>query len=291
MRRPFVLAVSVAALAMLASVGIAHADCAADADCPQGLVCQEVGTVGCPPCAAGEPCDPQPCEPETIRECVPGPCATDADCGAGLRCLKLTYEVCPDVAEPTCAPDAECPAPSDADDPPCAETSVNVCAPPYLLPCQADADCGPGFACVAVQTCVCSGGGSSDPNDEPLPTECGCEPTGEQACQPVEIACVDDSACPAGWACELSDADTPCTYDPVTGQTVCEEPVDPGPGQCVPPYWGWSDAEREGGLTAAEHASGDAPDGRGCQAAPGAAGGGLVGLVLLVALRGRRRAR
>jgi len=129
----------------------------------------------------------------------------------------------------------------------------------------------------------------TDPSDEPVPPECTCEPTGERSCRPLEIACEDDSACPAGWTCEQSTADVPCTYDPTTGETVCDDPVDPGPGQCTPPYWGWTDDAREGGLAAAEYANGDGADGRGCQAAPGAAGGGLVGLLLLAALRARRR--
>jgi MYXO-CTERM domain-containing protein len=281
MRRPFLLALFAATAAVLAA-GTAHADCLSDADCPQGLVCQEMGTAGCPPCAIGEPCD-DPCTPETISECAPGPCTTDADCGAGLRCLSLTYEQC--VAQADCAPDVPCPEPAD---PVCETTTVSVCAPPYLLPCQSDADCGAGFTCVVSETCACAGSdGTTTPTDDPVPPDCTCEPTGEMACQPVEITCTDDSVCPTGWACATGGDDVPCTYDPQTGQTICEEDPTPSAGQCQPPYWGWAGDAREEGLTAAQAA--DDLDGRGCQAAPGAAGGGLLGLLLLGALAVRRR--
>lgn len=234
-------------------------ECRADADCDQGLVCEVVGGTACA-CPSEGPCEP--CEAEEFRACVPGPCASDADCGAGLVCVS--YEVpCPGVAEPDCPPDMECGGGErEADD--CEPTTASVCAPRWVLPCEAAADCGDGFACEPVEICGCSGGSPTDPVDPdepssgggsdseggssgssgegapPPPPEddaCECVPGDTNQCVPIEVACDDDADCADGWSCARAPSVTTCTV-PEGGEGACEEvPSEPVAGQCVPSGW------------------------------------------------------
>lgn len=244
-------------------------ECGSDADCGEGLVCEVTGASGCD-CAVPVPDDPSgeneacSCDPVEYRSCVPGPCQTNADCGAGLVCA--TYEQpCTSTAAP-CTPDGYCPEPM-----PCEVTTVSVCAPQWVLPCETASDCGAGFACEASEICTCSTGtdtgeappaqgGSSDPGapqdaEDALPeapsepeTNCTCEPSGTNHCVAVEIACDDASACPSGWTCERMAYDTPCAAPEPSGDAEfappdSEEKVpcgapEPAPSQgvCYPPY-------------------------------------------------------
>ncbi len=235
---------------LLSATDAAAQACETEADCPQGFVCEVVGGSDCAgvACAEGEVCpEPEPCVSEEIRECVPGPCVSNDDCGEGLECMTFSGEECvaTDVA---CAEGMECEAP----EPVCEPFSESYCVPEWVGPCEADADCGEGFKCVASEICECSAGAAvpTEPASDPLPDGgtpepvpvpepvCDCQPTGDKYCEPDDIACEADADCPDGWTCEASSAGSlPCA-DPGDGSDpVCPDPVPPTYA-CAPPYWG-----------------------------------------------------
>ncbi|MFO0746085.1 MAG: MYXO-CTERM sorting domain-containing protein [Myxococcota bacterium] len=224
-------------------------ECQLDADCGAGLVCQVVGGTGCA-CPDGAACEP--CETTEFRACVPGPCTQDGDCGDGLVCVS--YETPCATTEPACPPDSNCDLPAP---PPCETTTTSVCAPKWILPCQADADCGDGFTCEAGETCACSGGGAStppsdasggssgssdpaDPSGAPLPPpedDCTCTPSDTKTCHPKELTCTADDECPAGWSCAAAPSTQTCSASSDGGEPQCDPPTDPGPGSCYPAGW------------------------------------------------------
>jgi MYXO-CTERM domain-containing protein len=237
----------------------AHAQtCETDADCAQGLVCEVVGASSCavPDCPPGETCpEPEPCEPEEFRECVPGPCTSDADCGEGLKCLTTSSEICT-ASDMACDPDDEECVPVTVE-PVCETVTEQYCAPDWVGACETDADCGEGFTCVQPEVCECSVGAAvpepaTDPDadpaaesepvpevePEPVPEPiCECYPTGEKYCEPKEIACEAAADCPEGWSCEQVGAvSVACTVPEDGSEPVCEPAEDPV-SQCMPPYW------------------------------------------------------
>ena len=306
--------------AMLFSAAGAEAQvCDTDADCADGLTCEVVGGTACatPACPPGETCpEPDPCEPQEFRECVPGPCETDADCGEGLKCFTVSGETCVDT-DVACAPGTDCP---DAPEPDCEPNEASLCAPDWLGPCETDADCGTGLICVASEMCECSSGSEvpvpppdgSDPAPQPVPEpECTCESSGESYCQPQELPCASAADCPADWTCEELSSDSSGCVTYAGGGTECD--VAPEPTyRCAPPNWeilAGSSAADEGGhssplVSRAAPNPNDADEGEaqttergssdgGCQvgvggAPPAAATLWLLGLVGLA--RRRRRA-
>jgi len=244
-------------------------ECASDNDCAEGFECEVTGGASCA-CAPGVDCD---CAPIEYRTCVPGPCQSDADCDAGMVCA--TYDTPCAVSAP-CDSDGFCPDPI-----PCEATKVSICAPRWVLPCEAAADCGDGFDCQPAEVCSCDGGAPTDPAEPVPPGEpaggdssgdvpgapvpegsCTCEPTGENYCVAKEVACDDDSTCPAGWSCEHFNATPPVDCapassggsDPGSSDTPRVPPEDPSgegaplpcdaappapeptQGSCYPPY-------------------------------------------------------
>lgn len=239
---------------VLTAASNASAECTSDADCAEGYACELVGASACadsPPCIPGEECvEPEPCEPEEEYAClfVPPTCATDADCEAGLVCETYDSYDC-SVSSPACPEGAECPEPVEED---CTEESESYCVPPYFAACSEDADCGPGFACVADEVCSCggstgggstdSGGGSTDPVPAPdMPDspqdkdgeDCGCEPTGEFYCELIPVECTSDADCGEGLSCVTGPADDViCTATP-DGDESCDEPSETV-SYCIP---------------------------------------------------------
>lgn len=104
-------------------------------------------------------------------------CAVDSDChNAFLVCDAQDVFICRDP-DPTAA-DAGCPSSIPASAPICpttAQVSIHMCTVRYQQPCQANADCGPGFACV-----------------------------GHQCLWPEAILCDTLADCPSGWECYVS---------------------------------------------------------------------------------------
>lgn len=200
-------------------------DCATDADCTKGMVCEVTGGSACA-CPSEGPCEP--CDTVEYRECVPGPCETDADCGAPLICVSWE-EDCGDVAVavPPCAPDSSCdelPAPAPEK---CEPVKRSACAPKWAAPCEAAADCGAGFNCVAVDNCTCSGSGGGGPDSPPptipgRPTDPAPQPDGagsasDKPAPPAE----DGSGAPMPPEEDDNRPDSECSCEP-SGEKMCE---------------------------------------------------------------------
>ncbi len=224
----------------LPSLAAAEDECSADADCPDGFVC-ESHQEPCPAidCADGQDCSNE-CDPATVKECVPEPpesCTAASDCDPDLVCVTVTYEACSgtDVA---CAPGEDCDAGSTPDAS-CTTETEGYCVPPYLAPCQVNADCGAGFTCEESEVCQCSGGGSTgsggtstDPDGSvdagSSDDNCSCSGTGEFYCELIEQECSADSDCAGDLICDelpWGSADggdvEVCTSTP-DGGTSCE---------------------------------------------------------------------
>src|SRR5688572_9729269 len=95
----------------------AAAQCTANADCGEGMLCAEQVTTICAD-TPSEPCDPAgecrtetrdlDCTSETTLWCTPRwqlPCSNDADCGAGFRCQE--QEACSVPASPAALRDPD----------------------------------------------------------------------------------------------------------------------------------------------------------------------------------------
>jgi hypothetical protein len=217
------------AVLLLATVAPAPAHalqtCVVSADCAHGFECTVVGTSGCAaaPCEPGTECLPAPCEVRVEMACTPVHCRSDADCSPDMVCHEFPQRCA--VTDCACPPDAvDCGCGVAACDP----QAEMLCTPRHALPCVAAADCGAGFSCEEQLACSCAGsdggatptpkgalppdgaGAAPAPPSDDVP-ECSCEPTGERACVPQQIACAEGTnACPAGWSCsEVPSAAAP----------------------------------------------------------------------------------
>lgn len=267
------LAAGVVALSW--AVPASAAECADNADCPKGFTCEVSESVACPdtpPCPEGESCEEPPdCTVEEYRSCVSIDCSADSDCADGMVCETVTHERCSGsggapMPEPGTEPDPGAdPVPPDAAPPEesCEVEERNYCVPKYLLPCEAAADCGPGFTCEATEQCACStpssgSGGSdgegSDPGsgeddagdaerpaappegedgggeDDGVDDSCECEP-GPAECRLVVTACAANSDCASGMTCE-DNPEGVCSSTP-DGEVECTS--DPEK-ICLPPH-------------------------------------------------------
>lgn len=297
-------------------------ECTVDADCPAGYTCDIVDYEACPPCVEGEECPP--CETGSSSTCTPPPpqeCDADTPCSGDDVCVTYTFESCTGGGSVApCDPDDEAcemgrPQP---DEPECTSETESYCVPPYLAPCQADADCGDGFTCEEVEICQCSSDGApmDGSGDEPVEPECSCEPLDEKYCKLIEVECDVDGDCSGDLTCQEIFADEAPTIACAPGEECPEpEPVDPT-SYCAPvgyDYYGTDVAAgnydevveeasgREGEVTSSERSEffpvdGSPSDGdskrdpSGCTTA---AGGGAGGSLLLLALGflGLRRRR
>lgn len=230
-------------------------ECTVDADCPTGFSCESINVGVCTDCDPADPNCVSGCTSESYSYCEPPPptpCTSDVNCADGEVCVSYSYEVCSGTAV-ACAPNEPCENVEPVEE--CETIKEAYCVPPYVAPCQADADCGPGFTCEAYEMCSCSGStgvpvDGTDPEGDVRPTEpdCVCEPSGENYCQVIEVECTTDADCADGLACVAGGGDTivPEPLDDSTdpdGGTVEPTPVDPAPAvsYCLPPgysYWG-----------------------------------------------------
>lgn len=84
-------------------------------------------------------------------------CASDADCAQGMICHSQNVTTCSGgTTAVKCDPNTLCVAPPTVA-PTCTESTVSACTYRYLLPCNADADCGDGFFCQPSVMTSCSG--------------------------------------------------------------------------------------------------------------------------------------
>lgn len=221
------------------------AECAQDADCPEGFVCETgfmpCGDIGCPPCACDcpegeEPCDcecpecpdPEPCDPVAFHYCVfaPQECGSDAECAEGFECrvqeacsvsgcecaAGCVCPACPDGAEcPPCECEEE-PEPCDCPEDPEPECEVvgRFCMPKEV-PCEADGDCPGDFVCVTWDAPVCA---CAACRCDPSAPDCDCDPT----CDCEEPGEVDGMCAPRSWA----DAGIPAGAEPQPGEAAAE---------------------------------------------------------------------
>ena len=254
-------AIALSSLMLMTGTAYAAGECDTDTDCESYETCELVGeaSCACPPGDAG--CDCPDTGTQEFKECVPEPppsCDTDADCSEDLLCVTRTYEECSGggpVGTCTSSPDGGtiCEDVGTADVSESCETiTEGYCVPPYLAPCQADADCGDGFTCEEYEVCECTGGGSTgsggddDRTDAGEPPEdtgdsCTCEPAGK-SCELVETECTSDADCTGDLTCqEYEDGDVvtePCVDE---GDASSCESADTGSSTttkyCLPPDW------------------------------------------------------
>jgi uncharacterized protein (TIGR03382 family) len=120
----------------------------------------------------------------------------------------------------------------------CSEGSEGVCTPKHFLACEADADCGTGFECLAGgERCTCDGtgvgmggaGGSATDGGSAGMGSCSCGPS--HYCSLVTVQCESAADCPPQFSCEAdpcSSCDNPmapdCTPDPSAAH-VCQPPA------------------------------------------------------------------
>ena len=132
--------------------------CRADSDCADGMVCYTHTESNCAPtpCASGQECAEQGCEPQTKTEsaCLPRyllPCTSASDCGSGFQCEPAGEEC-------ECSGSAGGSDPSAGGAPPAAPSEPScTCKPSPDLRCNAatvtcatDSDCSTGWTCVTV---------------------------------------------------------------------------------------------------------------------------------------------
>jgi hypothetical protein len=314
-------------------------ECDVDADCSAGFSCQVVGALGdCAEPAPDEPnTPPGRCGSQEFRMCVPPPPAQcdpaqmSADCSGGLICVTYTFESCSGGVACACPEGAECDcADVEPSEPSCQSEAESYCVPPYLAPCDADADCGSGFTCEAEEICTASCTDTprdpADPDGD-VPDGMGscsseCAPAAAKYCKIVERPCAADAECGAGFSCVAppsSSTPSTCVVDS-DGNEFCDDgaPDEPGQSYCLPDGWEqWGgqpgrdsdspvSSNNDGELIGAESArpprqddsgfpeSADASDGGGCMSSTtggGAAGSGLGLLALMAGMLGWRRRR
>lgn len=213
---------------------IGEDECTTDADCGSGLGCVESVYTICEGSSAsggeGGRVEEETCYDYVAHVCAPKPCATDAECGGGTSCVEFTYVACsgggdtggredPDTGpggaggEPGTGTGGAAGGAGGAGGAPlppeeCVEVTEAYCVPPWLAPCQLDADCGPGFRCVEEVICT-----------EPMPPRDGaggeggagaaggygggaCEPSDVKYCELIPTPCDTTADCGAGLLCE-----------------------------------------------------------------------------------------
>jgi hypothetical protein len=218
-------------------------ECSADSDCPTNFTCETDNFESCPPCANdGSDCT-STCSGGSYSYCMPPPptpCVSDVNCDGEDVCVSYTYEACSGSSVGVVCADGEtCPEPTPQPEPSCEAQTEAYCVPRYVAPCQAAADCGPGFTCEAIESCACSGGAVS-PNNSTDPIEpCVCEPSGELYCQVIIVECNTDADCAQDLECISGPSETTVSVDP--DGSVTPEPAPAPVSYCLPPgygYWG-----------------------------------------------------
>jgi len=248
-------------------------ECEEDTDCPSGMICDEVGSMGVaigvpacicpaeePDCDCGDEMDPMPApEPVPYFACVPAPCESDSECGDNLVCITITYEECEDTAlmtrvpcpedDPDCGPDDK-PAPDTDTEPDCETITESFCGPKYFANCEEDADCGEGFACVEEETCGCDdmatqvddstetdGEGDSEGAPGPDAPPEDDEPADEDgcSCEPTgDMICeLDELPCQSDEDCELEG--WTCMVGPTMSSMPCTFDEETGEEDCGEP--------------------------------------------------------
>jgi MYXO-CTERM domain-containing protein len=147
-----------------------------------------------------------------------------------MVCHSLVQSTCP-TAPPVavkCDPATDCPTVPVPEPVICTDTVTWQCAYRWQLPCNADADCGAGFACKPTEVGMCSGstgpattssggtasagaggasggGGIATPPDVDAgagtPVTCTVVTSYPGSCTAKVASCTTDSDCPSTWTC------------------------------------------------------------------------------------------
>jgi len=275
--------VSLATVSLLvAGAGTAFAE--EECDCPTGMECAIEVIDLCPAlgivcldedegdCVTDEHCG----EPYESQICVPVQCESNSDCSGDTVCMQHTYGSC---GGSDCAPGDEC-----DEEPECEEFSQAYCVPPYVAPCQVDADCGAGFYCEEAQEdCPVS----SDGDEVGCGSGVAAEGEGQKICVLIAVACEEDTDCEGELICLRSAGGFNGCPDVLRadGDDGIEDPNDSGceveeeevAGYCAPA--GYED-----------YFGGVKRSSRGCSASGGQVPpAGLIGLVAVVWGLVRRR--
>jgi len=263
-------------LSLFVLPSMVHAsECDSDEDCNADEYCQVVGSTGEVVCFVAEDgteeCEDVPAEEESFGFCELRPieCQTDSDCPSHLECS--TYDDFEDgevrpaemIPPPPVDDSEEDPDGVPADDLPPEEMEIDgedeggMCV--YNpAECETDNDCGMNFHCqieTFVEGCVFPAAPDCAEEDEDcvdtfeVPEECDEREWTEGYCQPDEIECDSDAACPSDWSCkqieeyaceevtvsreapEPSDGDEEAAQVPDFNDIPCEEIVR---SLCVP---------------------------------------------------------
>jgi hypothetical protein len=231
------------------------AECGADTDCADGMVCYQSEAPACDtaiavaPCPPNETCKPvTPVCPEAQRTCTPRyalPCTQDAECGDGFSCAEQEECSCAGSAGGAPVPNAD---PGAGPQQPAADAgqarSGGSDSSPGASP-SPPADAAPRPA----QDGGAAGGGSKPfappPPDAvdagaPRPPTCECHPSAVKRCEAKELACKADADCPALFQCNATGASGggSCAVSRDGGPPVCETFVLPPPESkhCEPRY-------------------------------------------------------
>ncbi len=209
------LAVFVAAPAAAALPdGIFADECTTDADCAAGLACRTQTWEECTAVVdTGEEYEEE-CVEVSAQVCSLKECTADSDCSGNTSCVVVYEDDCGDEVYPE-LPDTGGGGPRGLDKEPCEPAIYSFCIPPFLEPCNADADCGPGFVCEPDLECESTAEGEN------------CQEIWPGSCDVVEIPCTTDAQCGAGLVCE-DVTELMCGGEGGEGGTgPGDEPVDP----------------------------------------------------------------
>ena len=199
-----------------------HAECTEDSDCAEGEICESApSSVGeCYIDEDGEEvCTEE--EAESLGYCMEAPidCEQDSDCPSHLRCenvdgqngdVSVSGSATSGGSTPAPSPDGQKereadPYPEEPED----EESM-MCV--YIqTECEVDTDCIENFRCEIYTYSVgcaepaevpCEEGEDCEPLEDTGPTGCEEEEVTEGFCEPIDIECDSDNACPSDWRCK-----------------------------------------------------------------------------------------
>lgn len=253
----------------------AECDCPDNYICEADVIeyCDASEPAMCPP--DDEDCVEEPVEPEcyeeTFTRCVPPECDSDSDCGAGTICVEYVYESCsggggscggetPDIGttDPDEGDSGNSGSGEDGSSPPpeenmaegdedcvveestdCELHTERYCVPPYLAPCDEDADCGDGFDCEFstyndAPSCAVSSDDDEDDMDCMVEEESS---EGPGRCVLQRENCEVDADCDHDFVCHASDqpADAEPTDCMVEPDSDFEDENDSEPTDCAAP--------------------------------------------------------
>lgn len=223
-----------------------NAPCEGDADCPDPMLChtrsyEECDAEDYPGCPDdGTPCEPKPVEPPNCisyseahcRQPFELPCTADADCGGGFRCVEDIIRWCSGSGQVPQEDGVAVPLPETE----CGEERTGTFSCHLQeLPCDADADCPSGLACVDnPHRVACSRPATNPPGPQPTAGRADYDDDSKDSDRaPMASGGEDEDASSA------SDEAPVSNDEPVSDDVPCE-PVPEQPARlCMPAHGGY----------------------------------------------------